>query len=90
MAANCASSFAWSWLRAMPSRTAPAAITLRASPLVMVPMLATVSSSMRPSGIAATASAATRRALIPFSGSTPACAFRPWMAMVRSTSVGAQ
>ena len=56
---------------------------LRASPPVMVPMLATVSSSIRPRGIAAMASAATWTALTPFSGSTPACALRPWKVTVR-------
>ena len=56
---------------------------LRASPPTNVPMFATVSSSIRPSCIAATASAATLMALMPFSGSTPACAFLPWKVMVR-------
>ena len=50
----------------------------RASPPEMVPMLATVSSSIRPNGMAAMASAATLMALIPFSGSTPAWTFLPW------------
>ena len=53
-------------------------------------MLATVSSSMRPSGIAAIASAATLTASMPFSGSTPACALRPVKVTVTSTAVGAQ
>ena len=77
IASNCASSFSWSWLRAMPwSMTSPGTMFL-ASPPVMVPMLATVSSSMRPSGMAAMASAATFTALMPFSGSTPAWTFFP-------------
>ena len=63
---------------------------LLASPPVNLPMFATVSSSILPSGIAAIASAATFIALIPFSGSTPACAARPLMVTVRSTAVGAQ
>ncbi len=90
IASSWASSFAWSWLRAIPSSTAWSGTMLRASPPVNVPMFATVSSSILPSGIAATASAATRTALIPFSGSTPACAARPLIVTVRSTSVGAQ
>ena len=63
---------------------------MRASPLVIVPMFATVSSSIRPSGMAAIASAATFMALMPFSGSTPACTFFPWTVIVRYTEVGAQ
>ena len=56
---------------------------LRASPPVNVPMFATVSSSIRPSGIPETASAATCTALMPFSGSTPAWAFLPTKVIVR-------
>ena len=56
----------------------------------MVPMLATVSSSIRPKVIAAIASAATWMALTPFSGSTPACALRPRKVTVRYTDVGDQ
>ena len=63
---------------------------LRTSPPLIVPMFATVSSSTRPNGMAATASAATRTASMPFSGSTPACALRPVNVTVMSTSVGAQ
>ena len=55
----------------------------RASPPVMMPMLATVSSSIRPRVIVEIARAAACTALTPFSGSTPACALRPWKVIVR-------
>ena len=42
------------------------------------PTLAVVCSSIRPSGIAATAWAAARIAERPASGRMPACAARPW------------
>ena len=41
-------------------------------------------------GHRATASAATLTALMPFSGSTPACAFLPWKVIVKYTDVGDQ
>src|SRR5437763_1966255 len=50
---------------------------LTARPPVMTPMLAVVSGSIRPSRIAAIASAATWMALTPRSGAIPACAARP-------------
>ncbi len=83
IASSWASSLAWSWLRAMPSSTTRSGTTLRASPPVTVPMLATVSSSILPSGIEAIARAATWTALMPFSGSTPAWALRPRNVIVR-------
>jgi len=53
-------------------------------------MFDVVSESMRPSGIVAIASAATRMALMPFSGFTPACAARPWMVTSSESWAGAR
>ena len=65
------------------------ATTLVAEPPVIVPMLAVVTGSIRPSGMAAMARAAAVIALRPCSGWIPACAAVPRMVMNISLCVGA-
>ena len=83
MCSVCAVTLASSRLRASPEMTQRSATTLGAVPPATTPMLAVVSSSRRPSRIAATARAAATMALRPSSGAMPACAACPlnsaWM-----------
>ncbi len=78
MCSVCAVSFSSLRERASPRRVTRLVMMFVASPPRMTPMLAVVSSSMRPSFIAAMASAAILMAEMPYSGATPACDSRPW------------
>ena len=77
MAAFCAPARSAKSERHSPASAHASGTTFVAQPPEIVPMLAVVASSMRPSGIAPTAAAAMAMADAPFSGSTPACAARP-------------
>ena len=61
-----------------------------ACPPSIRPMLAVVSASTRPSGIRSTARASKLMALIPSSGSIPACAARPCSVAVQRICPGAR
>ena len=77
MAVSWTDSARSSRLRASAVIEQRSATTLVAVPPSMVPMLAVVSGSMRPSGMRAIARAAARMALRPTSGAMPAWAARP-------------
>ena len=73
------STFSGSTERASASSRARSGTTfVEPAPPETEPTLAVVSSSMRPSGIAAMARAAASTALRPSSGRSPAWAARPW------------
>ena len=77
MVASCSSSLVWFRERASAMMVAVSGTTLRACPPVMTPTLFVVSASIRPTGNDAIAFAAATIALMPFSGSAPACAAFP-------------
>jgi len=86
---SCAASLSRSRLRASHSRRHRSGTTFVAVPPLTTPTFAVVSSSMRPTGMAAVARAAATIAERPFSGSMPACAARPWNSAVNLLRLGA-
>ena len=78
-----------SMLRASPTSEQLPATTFDAVPPSITPRLAVVSSSSRPSSIAATAAAPASIALLPSSGLMPACASVPVNVAVTCLWVGA-